>query len=137
MPETTFQLRDTIRHRGVDRGAREQKIVTEEKDPIFEALWQKTLEAWDDDKAHAALLEHALREKMLPDLAGRYRVVRDDPERGEMANKRIDAILTAATQMLFTMKTPKPTKTPSWLFWSALLTCAVMLMYVAYAMVHR
>ena len=113
------------------------EIVTEEKDPLFEALWQKTLEAWDDEKRHAAILEHALREKLLPDLAGRYRGLSDDPEKGEMAKKRIDAILTAATQMLFSMKTPKPTKTPSWLFWSALLTCAVMLMYVAYAMLHR
>ena len=111
--------------------------LTEEKDPLFEALWQKTLDAWDDDKRHAACLEHALREKMLPDLAGRYRALRDDPERGEVAKKRIDAILSAATQMLFAMKTPKPTKTPSWLFWSALLTCVVMLLYVAYAFVHR
>jgi hypothetical protein len=111
--------------------------VTEEKDPILEALWQRTLEAWDDEKRHAALLEHALREKELPNLAGRYRALRDDDEKGAIAKKRIDAILNAATQMLFTMKTPKPTKTPSWLFWSALLTCAVMLLYVAYAMMHR
>mgnify|MGYP001600170420 CR=1 FL=1 len=111
--------------------------MTERKDPIFDALWDKTLESWDDEKRHAALLEHALREKMLPDLAGRYRSVREDAEYAEMANKRIDAILNAATQMMFSMKTPKPTKTPAWLFWSALLTCAVMLMYVAYAMLHR
>jgi len=111
--------------------------VTDDKDPIFEALWQKALETWDDEKRHAALLEHALREKMLPELAGRYRKLQGDEEYGEIAKKRIDAILGAATQMLFSMKTPKPTKTPSWLFWSALLTCAVMLMYVAYAMLHR
>jgi hypothetical protein len=111
--------------------------VTAEKDPILEALWERTLEAWDDEKRHAALLEHALREKGLPDLAGRYRALRDDPDRGELAKKRIDAILNAATQMLFAMKTPKPTKTPSWLFWSAFLTCLVMLLYVAYAMLHR
>jgi len=128
MPIAQFQLRDTIMP---------GNPVTDEKDPLFEALWQKTLEAWDDEKRHAACLEHALREKMLPDLAGRYRSLRDDPERGELAKKRIDAILGAATQMLFATKTPKPTKTPSWLFWSALLTCAVMLMYVAYAMFHR
>jgi len=111
--------------------------VTEPKDPLFEALWEKTLEAWNDEKRHAAVLEHALREKMLPELAGRYKALREDEERGEIARKRIDAILAAATQMLFSMKTPKPTKTPSWLFWSALLTCAVMLFYVAYAMLHR
>ncbi len=111
--------------------------VEGEKDPIFDALWQKTLDEWDDERRHAAILEHALREKALPTLAGLYRALRDDPERGPVAKERIDAILTAATQMLFMMKTPKPTATPSWLFWSALLTCAVMLMYVAYAMLHR
>ena len=111
--------------------------MAEEKDPLFEALWEKTLEAWDDEKRHAACLEHALREKMLPALAGRYRALRDDPTKAEMAKKRMDAMVSAMTQMLFTMKTPKPTKTPSWLFWSTLLTCAVMLMYVAYAMLHR
>ena len=111
--------------------------MSEDQDPIFEALWKRTLEAWDDEKTHAACLEHALREKELPVLAGRYRELRDDPERGPVAKKRIDAILAAATQMLFAMKTPRPTKTPSWLFWSALLTCAVMLLYVAYALMHR
>lgn len=115
--------------------------MTDEKansgDPIFEALWEKTLESWDDDKRHAACLEHALREKLLPQLAGRYRALRDDPERAEMAKKRIDAILNAATQMLFTMKTPKPTKTPGWMWWSAFLTCVVMAMYLAYAMVRH
>jgi hypothetical protein len=111
--------------------------VSDDKDPLLEALWQKTLEEWDDDKRHAACLEHALREKKLPDLAGRYKALKDDPEKGEVAKKRIDAILTAATQMMLTMKTPRPTKTPSWLFWSAFLTCLVMALYVAYAFLHR
>ena len=31
-------------------------------DPIFDALWARVLEAWDDEKRHAALLDHALRE---------------------------------------------------------------------------
>jgi len=117
--------------------AEEKADAHSSDDPIFDALWEKTLESWDDDKRHAALLDHALREKMLPDLAGKYRALRDDPERGEIAKKRIDAILNAATQMLFTMKTPKPTKTPAWMWWSAFLTCAVMLMYLAYAMLAK
>jgi hypothetical protein len=125
MPVARSQLRDTI------------MSLTDEKDPLLEALWQKTLEAWDDEKRHAACLEHALREKKLPDLAGRYKALKDDPDKGELAKKRIDAILTAATQMMLTMKTPRPTKTPSWLFWSAFLTCLVMALYVAYAFLHR
>jgi hypothetical protein len=33
----------------------------EQKDPVLEALWKRVLEAWDDDKTHAALLDHAMR----------------------------------------------------------------------------
>ena len=111
--------------------------MTDAKDPILEGLWARTLEAWDDEKRHAAMLEHALREKELPDLAARYRALQDDPEKGAIAKKRIDALVNAATQMLFAMKTPRPSKTPSWLLWSAFLTCVVMLLYVAYAVLHR
>ena len=107
------------------------------KDPILEALWVKALTAWDDEKVHAALLEAALRTQHLPELAGRYRALRDDAEKGEIARKRIDAIVTAATTMLFSMKTPRPTRTPAWLLLSALATCFVLLAYLAYAMLHR
>ena len=130
MPIARVQLRSVARYNHAT-------TLTDDKDPLLEALWQKTLEAWDDEKRHAACLEHALREKKLPDLAGRYKALKDDPDKGELAKKRIDAILTAATQMMFTMKTPRPTKTPSWLFWSAFLTCLVMALYVAYAFLHK
>lgn len=86
-------------------------------DALFEALWKRALEAWDDDKPHAALLEHALRSEKLPDLAGRYRSLKDDPEKGARAQKKIDGIVVAATQMLMATKTPAATKTP-WQ-WSA------------------
>jgi hypothetical protein len=107
------------------------------KDPILEALWAKALTTWEDDKVHAALLEQALRAQRLPELAGRYRSLIDDAEKGQIAKKRIDGIVTAATTMLFSMKTPRPTKTPAWLLLSALATCLVMLAYLAYAILHR
>lgn len=81
-------------------------------DAVFAALWKRTLEAWDDDRPHNALLEHALKNEKLPELAGRYRALKDDPEKGTRAQKRIDAIVIAATQMLMAMKTPTRTKTP-------------------------
>ena len=31
--------------------------MADDKDPLFEALWQKTLEAWDDDKLTAELMD--------------------------------------------------------------------------------
>jgi hypothetical protein len=95
-------------------------------DPIFEALWARALEAWDDDKPHAALLEHALRNECLPDLAGRYRALKDDPAKGARAQKRIDAIVVAATQMLMATKTPPHTKTPwQWTAAAALMFAIV------------
>ena len=79
---------------------------------IFEALWERALEAWDDDKPHVAILEHALRTESLPELAGRYRALKDDPAKGPRAQKKIDGIVVAATQMLMATKTPPRTKTP-------------------------
>lgn len=91
-------------------------------DAIFQALWARALEAWDDDKPHGALLEHALRTEQLPQLAGRYRALKDDPEKGARAQKKIDGIVVAATQMLMATKTPPRTKTP----WQWTATAAVL-----------
>ncbi len=91
-------------------------------DALFEALWSKVLESWDDDKPHQALLQHALREQQLPELAGRYRKLKDDPEKGARAQKKIDGIVVAATQMLMATKTPPRTKVPwTWTASAALL----------------
>jgi hypothetical protein len=90
----------------------EDLIAIGDKDAIFEALWKRTLEAWDEDKPHAAILEHALKSEKLPDLAGRYRALKDDPDKGTRAQKKIDGIVIAATQMLMATKSPTRTKTP-------------------------
>ena len=100
-------------------------------DPILEALWKRVVDAWDDDKAHAALLEHALRAERLPDVAGRYRVLKDDPEKGARAQKRLDAIVVAATQMLFAMKTPARTKVPWQVTLAALVVSVLLLFWLA------
>ncbi len=105
-------------------------------DAILDALWAKALEDWGDDKPHASLLEYAMRQERLPDLAGLYRTVRDDPEKGELARKKLDGIVVAATQMLFAMKTPRPTKTPFWMLASAFATCAILLGWLAYAILR-
>jgi hypothetical protein len=109
-------------------------------DPIFEALWARALEAWDEDRTHAALLEHALRGERLPDLAGRYRALKDDPEKGARAQKKIDGIVVAATQMLMATKTPTRTKTPwQWTVSAALLFAIVCgwLFYQLFVPRHR
>ena len=105
-----------------------------DRDAIFEALWKRTLEAWDDDKPHAAILDHALKSEKLPDLAGRYRALKDDPEKGARAQKKIDGIVIAATQMLMATKTPPRTKTPWQWSAAAALTFAIVCVYLFYTL---
>lgn len=109
-----------------------QPEVSGSGDPI-EVLWAKAVENWDEDKVHAALLELALRANVLPDLAGRYRKVKDDPKLGPKAQKRLDAIVIAATQMMLATKTPKRTKSPPWLTASAAMVSFILLGGLAYA----
>jgi hypothetical protein len=105
------------------------------RDAGFEALWQLVLDHWDDDKAHAALIEFALRTEQLPEAAGRYRKLKEDPAKAERAQKRLDAIVVAATQLMMSMKTPPRSKVPLPITLSAfgifLFTlCAVVYMYI-------
>jgi hypothetical protein len=104
------------------------------KDPVLEALWKRVLEAWDDDRTHAALLEHAMRAQALPEIAGRYRALSEDPEKGPLAKKKLDGIVVAATQMLMSMKTPKPGKTPLPITLSAAGVAALLLGWLAWAL---
>ena len=105
----------------------------EPTDAVLDALWKRVLKAWDDDKTHAALLDHAMRAERLPDIAGRYRALADDPDKGPLAKKKLDAIVLAATQMLLSMKTPKPGKVPLPITLSAFGICAVLLLWLAWA----
>ena len=103
-------------------------------DAVMEALWKRVLEAWEDEKTHAALIDHAVREQRLPEAAGRYRRLVDDPDRGPVAKKKLDAIVVAATQMLMAMKTPKPGKVPLPITLSAFGVCALLLGWLAWAL---
>ena len=106
-------------------------------DVILETLWGRVLEAWDDDKPHAALLDYALRAERLPEVAGRYRALKEDAEKGERAKKRIDAIVVAATQMMFAQKTPPKPTIPWQITVTALLMCAILIGWTAYAVLRR
>jgi hypothetical protein len=107
-------------------------------DPIMDALWTRALEAWDDDKVHLALLDHAMRTQNLPDLAGRYREVKDsgDEARLPQAKKRLDAIVVAATHMLLAMKSPARQGLPRSITLSVVGICFVLVGLVAYAILH-
>ncbi len=102
-------------------------------DPVLEALWRRALDAWGDEKVHAAVLDHALRSGGLPEIAGRYRQQLADPARAPLAQRRLDAIVAAATQMLMSTKTPAPVRVPLPMTLSAFGVCAVLLAWLAWA----
>ena len=59
----------------------------------------------------------------------------EDPEKGAVAKKKLDAIVLAATQMLMAMKTPKPGKgVPIPITLSAFGVCAVLLAWLGWAL---
>lgn len=107
-----------------------------EQDDPLELLWSRALEAWDEDKRHVALLELALKTERLPDLAGKYRSLEKDEEKGPRAKKRLDAIVLAATQMLMAMKTPPPPKSNKVLTILTAVICAVLVSYLAWMVLH-
>lgn len=106
----------------------------EAKDAVLEALWARALESWDDEPVHAALLDQAVRTHALPELAGRYRALADDATKGELAKKKLDGIVAAATNMLLASKTPKVEKVPASITLSAFGVCAFLLLWLAWAM---
>lgn len=106
-------------------------------DPVFDALWEKVLASWDDDKLHATLLEYSVTAEKLPDLAGHYRALKDVPERAERAQKRLDAIILAATQLMMSMKTPTNTKVPLSITLTVFGLFVAVALFVAYAMLRR
>jgi hypothetical protein len=95
-------------------------------DLTFDALWNRTIAAWDDDRPHAALVEYAIRTERLPELAGRYRKLAEDPEKAERARKRLDGVVLAATNLLYATKMPARTKTP----WQWTVTLAAIAVFV-------
>jgi hypothetical protein len=106
-------------------------------DDVFEALWRRVLAEWDEDKVHRAVLEHAVRAHLLPELAARYRALQEDREKRDVVEKRLDAIVVAATQMLMATKTPPPTKVPLSITLTAFAVCAVLLVMLAWALWAR
>ncbi len=112
-----------------------EDLESEKTDSGVDSLWDRALQAWDDDKVHSALIEYALRTENLPDVAGRYRALKDDPEKGARAKKQLDAIVVAATQMMLSTKAIRPenARPPWWMTASAASVCLFLLLLLAYA----
>ncbi len=111
--------------------------VDDAHDTALDALWQRVVDSWEDEKVHAALLEYALRTEHLPDIAARYRALEDDPEKKERARKRLDAIVVAATQLMMSLKTPARAKVPLPITLSAFGIFLCALVFLGYALLRR
>ena len=118
----------------------------ESEDPVLEALWARVIEAWDDERSHAALLDHAIRAQRLPVIAARYRRLADDGDgdgdekKASIAKKQLDAIVQRAADALLSIRMPRPPKggaTPLPITLSAFGVCLFLLAWLAYAVWGR
>ena len=109
----------------------------EDEDAVLDGLWKRVLEGWDDDKPHQAALTYALQTEKLPVIAGRYRKLVDDPDKGPRAKKKIDGIVVAATQLLMATKTPKRVKAPWQWTASVAVVFVLVVSFLAYKILLR
>ncbi|MFZ8255340.1 hypothetical protein ACO1K4_14355, partial [Staphylococcus aureus] len=71
------------------------------------------------------------------DLAGRYRSLVNDPERGAIAKKRIDTIFVLAMQMLESTKSPSRAKESRAIGTAIGLVVALVLTYLFFSSLRR
>lgn len=110
------------------RGPDEAQLV------VLDALWTGVVNSWDDDDRHHRFLDHARLVGALPEAARRYGSLREDPERGEQAKKRLAAIALLATNELYATRSKRPTKkVPGWLVAVAVSVCVALLGWAAWA----
>lgn len=97
--------------------------------------WEKVLAEWERPAAHDAFLGAMAAAGRLGDAAARYRVLRDDPVRGETARKRLGAVAILAEQALAaTMDRPEPARFRRRLAVVAAIVCATLIGMVLWAL---
>ena len=115
----------------------DQEGIGEAPDVVFAALWTRVLASWDEDKPHQAALSYAIEHEMLPEIAGRYRKLFDDPEKGTRAKKKVDGIVIAATQLMLATKTPQREKVPWTWTASVAVVFVLVISFLAYKLFVR
>ncbi len=101
---------------------------------VLDALWSGVVNGWEDEVRHTKFLDHARAVGALPEAARRYGRLREDPERGDLAKKRLAAIALVATNELYATRTTRaPRKAPGWLVGAAVIVCASLLGWAAWA----
>ncbi len=104
-------------------------------DIVFDTLWARVLSAWDDDKPHGALVQYAVKNHKLPELAGKYKSLTTDPDKKVRAQKRLDGVVMAATQLLFAMKSPPLPKSNKTINIIAVLMAISAIAFLAYRLI--
>ena len=77
-------------------------------DAAFEALWKNALDHWDEERTHAAFLEHCQATDHLAEAAARYRGMKGDCDRSAVAEKRLAGIPFLALAKLEATRSAKP-----------------------------
>lgn len=75
--------------------------------PDVEALWKRTIDDWENEKVHGALLEYCDRTNQLVEAAVRYRGMSADRDRSERAEKQLKAISVLALARLEATRTSR------------------------------
>lgn len=75
-------------------------------DSAFETLWKNALDRWEDEAAHRAFLEYCRAHDRLVEAAVRYRGMKGDHTRSELAQKKLTAITAMALARLESARTP-------------------------------
>jgi hypothetical protein len=83
-------------------------------DAVFEGLWSKVVEAFDDDERHAKFIECCSRQNRLADGARRYREHKEglgddaSDELRELVDKKLATVAMLAVQQLEASREPPP-----------------------------
>jgi hypothetical protein len=83
-------------------------VAADGLETALETLWKHVLDHWDDEASHRAFLEHCREHDRLVEAAVRYRGMKGDRTRGELAQKKLTAITALAMARLEASRTREP-----------------------------
>ena len=102
---------------------------------VIEALWSGVINDWEHEGRHDELIDFARVHSVLFEAARRYRALRDDPDRGERARRRLKTIAVLATTVLLPARSdPALRSPPLGVYVLAGVVCAALLisLWLAY-----
>jgi hypothetical protein len=79
-------------------------------------------------------LQACVDQQMLGEAARRYGALRADPERGQLASKRLDIVAFLAVQQMQAQRVAAPSQVPKWVTWLAAGVCVAAVGGLVYGM---